>query len=469
MKFFRLDLLTLLISLFILNSCKNQDTVGLGVDSSSQINGTLVDTTTLIVNTVKDDSVITSGATKNPLAFFTDPVLGVTESNLAASLSLPGATAYALPSGTISIDSTRLVLNYIDGFYGDSVASTYKLNVYQLAETFNESISYYNTKIWNSSSNLLGSVTFKARPHDSVKISNIITGKPDTLIKVPPQLRIPINNNFIISNLFNASNATLSSNKVFQNAVKGLYLTLDKNQTTGAGGTLMFSTGDTLAVYCRIVNNGVIDTTMIKLPITKLAASITHTYTTTINAELANTTTSSNSFYLQGLAGLRTRIKFPSLLTNIRNNLLKKDSDIVLNRAELVIVPIIKKPGSNIQDPYRPIPKISMYKLDIAHQRTTIEDASPGDPRSGGVGVFGGFYNPARNEYHFIITAYMQDLLLKRTVDYGTYLAPIDTLNKTAVDITVTSQIAARTVAVGTDKNSSYKIKLNIIYTKIAK
>ena len=467
MKFFRLDLLTLLISLFILNSCKNQDSVGLGVNSSTQINGTLVDTSTIIVNTVKEDSVITSSATKNPLAYFIDPVFGTTESNLAASLSLPGAAAYTLPSGTISIDSTRLVLHYIDGFYGDSIASTYKLNVYQLKATtpFDESVTYYNTKTWDPNlSILLGSVTFKARTHDSVKITNILAGKPDTLIKVAPQLRVPISNSFIISNLFNASSATLASNKLFQNTIKGLYLTLDKNQTTGQGGTLMFGAGDTLSVYCKIVNNGVIDTTLINLPITKLAASITHTYTTTINAELGNTTTSGNVFYLEGLAGLRTKISFPNLMANIRGNLAKRDSDIILNRAELVITP---NPGSYVS--YRPLPKISMYKLDIAHQRITLQDASPNDPRGMGVGTFGGFYNSAKKEYHFIITAYLQDLLLKKTVDYGTYLAPIDTTNSSAVDIVATAQIAARTAAVGTDKNSPYRIKLNIIYTKIAK
>ncbi|HEY2583220.1 MAG TPA: hypothetical protein VGI43_15515, partial [Mucilaginibacter sp.] len=65
MKFFRLDLLTLLISLFILNSCKNQDSIGLGINPSGQPNGILVDTSTIITNTVKEDSVITSGLAKN--------------------------------------------------------------------------------------------------------------------------------------------------------------------------------------------------------------------------------------------------------------------------------------------------------------------------------------------------------------------------------------------------------------------
>ncbi len=90
------------------------------------------------------------------------------------------------------------------------------------------------------------------------------------------------------------------------------------------------------------------------------------------------------------------------------------------------------------------------------------------DPRSGGVAVFGGFYIPTQNEYHFLLTAYLQDLLLAKTVDYGTYIGAIDNTNTTGVDIAATVQVASRTVAVGTDKTSPYRIKLNIIYTKIS-
>ncbi len=152
MKFFRLDLLTLLISLFILNGCKNQDTVGLGITSSGQAKGTLVDTATIATNTVLEDSIVTVVLGKNPLAYFNDPVFGTTEANIASSLDLPGSTAYVLPTGTITIDSVRLVLRFADGFYGDSVASNYKLNVYQLNEQFNKSTTYYNTKQWNYNS-----------------------------------------------------------------------------------------------------------------------------------------------------------------------------------------------------------------------------------------------------------------------------------------------------------------------------
>ena len=94
MKFFRLDLLTLLISLFILNSCKNQDSVGLGINSTNQLNSNLVDTSTIVINTDTIGSLVTSGVTKNPLAYFVDPVFGTTVSNLATDLNLPGQTGF---------------------------------------------------------------------------------------------------------------------------------------------------------------------------------------------------------------------------------------------------------------------------------------------------------------------------------------------------------------------------------------
>jgi len=466
MKFFRLDLLTLLISLFIFNSCKNQDNVGLGINSTNQIGAVLVDTSTIITNTMKEDPVITSGAlAKNPLAYFNDPVFGLTTSDIATDLGLPGG-AFSLPNGTITIDSVRLVLRYADGFYGDSLTSKYKINVYQLNEKFKTDTTYYNNKKWNVNPNLLGTLTFNARTHTYIKIFNIITGAPDTLIKAVPQIRIPINPQFINTNLFGASTSTLSSNSIFLNAVKGLYLTLDKTGTTGPGGIFMIKPADSLVVYYKTVNGTTIDTTSVSLPLASFAATINHTYPTAIQTEINDSTSSRGVIYLQGLGGLRAKLSFPNLLKNLRNNLLKKDSDLVLNRAELVITP---KSGSGI--PYVPLPKITMYQLDIAHQRTYIQDGSPTDTRALGETIFGGYYGRALQSYHFIITAYCQDLLLKKTVDYGTYIAPIDTTNTsgtlTTADITATPQVGARSFLIGADPTSAYRIKLNVIYTKI--
>jgi hypothetical protein len=471
MKFFRLDLLTLLISLFILNSCKNESTFGLPATPSTALSGNLIDTSTIVVNTVTDagflapgitptDSVATSGLAKTPMGLFRDPAFGTTQSDIATGLLLPGSSAYTLPSGTIVIDSAVLALKYADGFYGDSLTSKFKVNVYQLGSR-PLGKTYYNTTDWSTNLGpLVGTRTFYARTHSNVKIYNIIKGYPDTLHSVGPQLRIPISNNFINQILFNASRSQLGSNTVFQNNVKGLYITLDQAGTQGAGGTFMFNMSantDSLNVYYHTIDGTTIDTSSVSLPLGNYAAHIIRTPTAAVTAALANKN-SNDVIYLQGLAGLKARIRFPYL----KNLLGAIGGKVVLNRAELVITPVA---GSTI--PFKAQPKLTMYRYDIAHTPIQLQDAGLNDPRSGGIAVFGGYYNAAKNDYHFVITGYIQDLMYGNTVDFGTYLATVDTTNTKTVDIIPTPQTAGRVIAVGTDKNSPYRIKLNIIYTKI--
>ena len=470
MKFFRLDLLTLLISLFLLNSCKNSDSVGLVVDPSQQLTGTLVDSSTLFTNTVLEDSVQTSAIAKTPLAYFKDPTIGTSEANIAAALSLPASSGYALPTGTVTIDSAILSLRYNDGFYGDSLTSKYKVNVYQLAEKPLSTTIYYNTKTWSVTSNLLGSRTFNSRTHTKFKVTDIVLGKPDTLKTIPAQLRIKLDPNFIASNLFSASASTLSSNTAFQNQVKGFYITLDKTQS-GIGGRFYINMDSSrVDVYYKSVRPTAIDTAIVSLPFGQRAAEIKHTFSTEVTTAL-NTPGAQEVAYIDGLGGLRTKISFPY----IKNLLASAGTDIVINRAELVITPL---PGTNIS--YKASPRLTMYRLDIAKQRTLLPDAAggstsgAGDPRFISAATFGGGYIPNLNSYHFVITGYISDLIRGKTVDYGTFIAPVDTTNLTSIGGLQTAETAARVVNTGgvTNKSSArfpYRMKLNIIYTKATK
>lgn len=478
MKFFRLDLLTLLISLFILGSCKNPDGIGLGVDPSQNLQATLVDTSTINTTTVYDDSLLTNNISKAPLAYFKDPVFGTTEANIAASLNLPGSSAFTLPSGTIVVDSTRLVLAYADGFYGDSLTTKYKVNVYQLTEPIVSTHYYYNTKKWSHDSTLLlGTRSFFVRQKDSIKITDIVTGGKDTLKKVAPQIRIPINNSFIFKNFFAATTSQLNNNSVFLNAIKGLYITLDKTGTTGGpGGNIYFNLSSgtsSLQVYYRVTNGGVIDTLVATLPLgNPHAVEITHDYKNTAIPDLYNqveynkahssATLSSNTIYLQGLSGLRAKVSFPYL-----KKLLPATNDIAINRAELVVTPVA---GTGI--PYVPTPRLTLYKFDIAHQKTTVPDATAGDVHYLSVGSFGGFYDTYHKSYSFVITGYIEDLMRGKITDYGTYIAPCDTTGlhtgSAVIDINNSASIGGRAV-IGGNKTSPYKMKLNIIYSKVSK
>lgn len=458
MKFSKLGLLTLLISLFILSSCKNQDGIGLGVDAGNQLNGTLLADTNINVTNVLEDSVGTNGLGRTPLAYFKDPEFGVTEANIAAQLTLPNGSAYTQPAGGVTIDSVVLVLPYADGFYGDSLTSKFKIDVHQLAEKY-EPIGYYNNKQWSVNQALLGTKTFIARPHDTLQIKSIVAGAADTMIKVRPQIRIPISASFIDQVLLNdAPPINRSSTFAFQTAVKGIYLTLDKAGTTGPGGNLMLLMDSTrIDIYTRS-GTTTIDTSIVSLPVSSGShmAAIKHAYSTKVQAAL-NKTSTDGLIYLQGLAGLRAKVEFP----DIKNTFAAIGNNVIINRAELVIK---AAPGTTI--PYRPLDRLTMYQLDLAKQRIRIQDASTSDPRGvNGPSFFSGFYNKNTGEYHFLVTAYIQDLIRGKTVDYGTYIAPVNPTVATLIDINPTAIYAERTITPG--KNSPSRIKLNIIYTKI--
>jgi len=460
MKFSKLGLLTLLISLFILNSCKNQDAIGLGVNDSTQLSGTLLVDTNITVNTMLDDTVATTGLTRSPLSYFKDPEFGTTETSFSTLLTLPGGTAYTLPAGTITIDSALLILPYApSGFYGDSLTSKFKIDVHQLNERFVNSRTYFSNKVWDYKTEVLGTKTFIARSHDTLKIYNPVKGKADTLVKVSPQVRIPISASFIDQYFFGAPSSYLTNVTTFQNAIRGLYINLDKAQTTGPGGNIMFTLDSAkVSIYYRAATSTTIDTGLVTLPVpvSQHSTQIKHTYSTKVQAALSNTSTD-GLMYLQGLSGLRTKISFP----DIKKTFASLGSDIVINRAELVITPA---PGTTI--PYGPAPRLTMYQFDIAKQRIRIQDANTADPRGvNGPLYFNGFYNKAKNQYQFLVTAYIQDLYRGKTVDYGTFIAPVDPLTSTVVNILPTASYAERTIAIG--KNSQSRIKLNIIYTKI--
>ncbi|MEO6149381.1 MAG: DUF4270 family protein, partial [Mucilaginibacter sp.] len=444
------DLLTLLISLFILNGCKNPDGVGLDVDD--KLSGTLISDTTVTLNTVREDSSLAGNLVRIPLAYFNDPEIGTTASSIATTINLPSLAKYTIPTGTITIDSAILSLKYnSNGFYGDSVSSVYKVNVHQLTEKPGAGAIYYSSKTWAYNAGVvLGTKTFVARPHDTLKISSIIKGKPDTNIRVLPQLRIPIQTDFIRNILFTEGNQ-IKSNDNFQTAVKGFYVKLDEAGTTPTGGILTFGLPDTLSVYIRVDNGTTIDTSVVSLSITRGIAEIKHTYSTDVLTALSNPASNPKA-YLKGLGGLRVKVGFPGLQA-----LIDMKQDIIINRAELVVTPY---PGSTT--PYAPLPYLTMYKFDLAKQRTFIEDMV--DPTYSA--LFGGRYTvPIKNEYRFLLTSYIQNLVSGKTQDYGTYIGVANESGTTGTDIAPTAYPIARTILAG--KNSPFRVKLNVIYTRI--
>ena len=459
MKLFKLDLLTLLISLFILSSCQDTESIGLEVDPATEIKGSLIDTITINASTVVEDSIITNSLEQYPLGYLNDQIMGKTSASIGMSLTLdpPGLSFGTNPV----LDSAVLVLYYGREFHGDST-SKFQIEVRQLANALNESSIHYNTKTIGSNSQILGSKLSNFNFKDSVKVTELVKGKPDVQRSKAPHLRIQLDKNFISNNLLIANTTTLSSNLELNKALKGLYLSVNNAQTTGKGGIAFFNLTDSsrLEVYYKSENGTAIDTTLQKFPIknnlSPVVANFKHDYTgTAIQTQLNNPNTKFDNTFVQGLAGLRTKLNFPHL------DKLKSLGNITINKAELVVTVV----GGT--DQFKPAQRLLLYQTDIAKQRQLIQDFGINPVISLTDLDFGGFYDRTNKRYKFVITTYIQDMLRGRTKQYDTYIAPV-TINYNRQSGPVPSGATATSAVIGSGKAGvSYKMKLNIIYSKV--
>jgi hypothetical protein len=373
--------------------------------------------------------------------------------------------------GTSStLDSAVLVLNLGKQFYGDTTTSKYSIDVYQLT---NKITTFKSSDVQAHNATLLGNFNSKIYPNTPIKVYDIVAAKADTLKTMTAQIRIPLNKAFIQTNILGLASTVTASATKFIDAFKGLYAEVNKTSSTGTGGVAFIdfaaSNSYVQLVYKKVNSSSGIDTLSTIFPIgaanstaSIVTANIKHDYTgTDIKTQLDNPSTQYTVNYIQGLAGLKTKISFPSL-ANFSNTYGK----VVVNRAELVI------PLSNATYayPFSAAQRLSLYRWDIAQQPTQIPDHSSTDPRaqSGAAGtitdaVFGGYYDSVQNRYVFIVTSYVQDLIDKKLVDYGTFIAPT---SLTEFQITPTGAMAGRSV-IGANSNTTNKMKLNIFYTKI--
>jgi hypothetical protein len=382
---------------------------------------------------------------------------------VGASINLPSDS---LKFGTNAVlDSAVLVLKYSDSFYGDSLTSDYRFSVHQLTTKLNPLTSYYNDMPLAYDNTEIGfKVMNKIKLKDSIAVKQIRVGKQDTTIKQAPQIRIPLNTSFIESEFFNAAAANFFKPAAFLTHIKGLHIKVDPINGGKAGGISFFdltSGASKLELYYRNVN-AKIDTNYITFSINNsmstVAATFSHDYTgTEVATQLANPTVEYNKVFTQALAGLRTKVTFPSL------DQLKQLGNIYINKAELIL-----SVAGGTDAPFAPAPRMILYQTDIASQRKLVPDLDPYDARFLSVGGFGGLYNSTSKTYTFNLTAYIQDLLIGKAKQYALYIAPTETEMSNLANVIKPSAGVASKVVLGSGKSSAnFKMKLRVKYSLI--
>jgi hypothetical protein len=331
-----------LLGLFLsLASCKKNKNVGLAVQPEDELlEGDGVIYTDIRMKTIQEDSVQTSGLSKNILGEMNDPVLGSSKSAIYSQFSLT-ANNVSFEDDSVWVDSVVLVLKY-DDYYGYEDNQTF--GVYEITESGFSSDSTYRTfdNLTVDPTNLI-EPGFENQEIDPT--GNVIVGN-DTL---SPQLRIRLKNSLGESVLYADESTQLSNDDQFLEFFKGAYITPENNSFSGESGAMLYFDledanqtsgiyiyyseqvdGDTLSKIFQLRNDG-----------DAHFHSVTHDYASApIGPLLDDETAGNTAAYIQSLAGLKIEMSFPEL------DQLKDSSNIAVNRAELIL-PASYFQGSN--------------------------------------------------------------------------------------------------------------------------
>jgi len=381
-------------------ACEEPEGIGLDVlPAGEEMPIAWVDTFTVYVRTVTDDSVSTSNLSGTYLiGDFQDPDFGRVQAQLYTQFHLPSSN---IDFGTgATIDSIILNLAYT-GSYGstDKLRGMQRFGVYRLAEDIYDSATYYSNVTHEFDPTPIGVKEF--RPD---LFSNVYTGT-DTL---PPSFRVRLDDAFGTS-ILNSSN--LASNEDFLTEFKGLVIRSDMPSFSDGFGAILYFNMISAASRLEVYYHNFEDTLTLGLVINEDCATHTsfdHDFPQAIvDAVQDSFNYQPDQVYIQSMAGLKMKVLIPHL---------RKLNDlgiVAINKAELVI-PLDEDFESEFGFPSR----LQLTNVDSGgFPLYTIDQIYEG------VDYFGGAYDSDNKQYVFNIARHLQNLLLKPDeTDYGMYV-----------------------------------------------
>ena len=422
----------LFFGLTLLFSCKDSDLIGLQVQPpNDKFNLFYNDTSKVIAHTIKEDSIRSDKTVLNLLGNYNDPLFGRTSASIYTQIRLSSNNVDFGPSPVA--DSIVLSLAY-KGYYGK--LRKVNVRVSEVLDDFYKDTAYYSNKTLNVSNQPLANISIVPTPNDSVTVAGQ---------KLAPQLRIRLDQSLAQKFINESAAVTVSDNDHFLQFFKGLFITTSFVNTEGS--VLYFDLISTISQVTLYYKNNNNDSLKYNFVIDANCArfnSFNHYNYLNANSLLkqqinGDTLLGDSLLYLQAMSGLKVKLLFPNFQKFFEG---KK---IALNKAELII-PVEYDPS---QSNYAVPDKLTLVRLNESGQIAYLIDQFEGDSH------FRGEYDATNNQYSFIITRHIQNIILKNIKDYGLYL------------MISGSGINAGRVLLRGPKRSDRKMKLNITYTKL--
>ena len=393
---------------------------------------------------VNDEKQRTDEPRYNLLGTFNDPVFGKTTADFANQYRLTGYPGFTKSD---QIDSLVLYTAYKQ-IYGDTITPQV-FKVYELATDLPYDGKFYqdaDLKGMSYSEVLAEKIYIPKFRKDS--LTNLY-GSTKLIPKdtVSQEISFKLSQT-LINKLLAADSATNSTNDLFLQYFKGLYIEASNLNNVG---TLMKTVGSGLMMYYHKANDTIPHSYVYTNNSTSSSVSrFTHDYSTTaFFPHLNNETVQDSLIYLQTSGGLRAKILIPNLgiwsklIPEMANN--RDTTRLAINKAELIFT------LDTIQsEPLKYIPAEQLVFSAIDSEGKTY---LPSDyyflPA-----YYGGAYNILDHTYRFNITQHIQDVITKKKVNYGFYL-----------ETSFKNSIARRVVLKGATSKTG--IKLEITYSKI--
>jgi hypothetical protein len=407
-KVYFLAIITLVMIALI--SCEEQSSIGVEVLPAGDL--ITVRSTVQDINsfTHSEDSIRTDEASKSLLGSFADSLFGNTTIDFASQFRL-----YEFPDfgANAKADSVKLYL-YYRIIYGDTLTNQ-KFSVYELESSLDIDSKYTQDIDLKSmaSNDLIGELEYKPR----IKQDSTTKDTFYQLINIPIDISLG-------EKLINADSMQMINNDVFLEFFKGLYIETE-NQNSQGGAILSLEAvqqgsfnGSALVLFYHN------DSVKSKLDATKDSAllmpyiisgysarvnHIEHDYTETpFFANLNSETIQDSLIYVQATGGLKSRI----LIDNLSS--WADSTNTAINKAELIFQ--IDTIASQVHK-FPPPEQMLFTVVDSVGKEFLPKDYvfSPS--------FYGGELR-SDYTYHFNITQQLQEIIDRKTGNYGFYLTP---------------------------------------------
>jgi len=431
-----------------LSACDDDTVIGQDLLDDEEIGTSSKDDFVLSAKTIEAEDLYTYINNRDTRIYFSgelkDPVFGDYSSDIYLALGLNAPPNF----GDSKLDSIVMILQYDStSLYGDTLA-TQNLEVFRITEDFYSRDSIESQESFDFDMIPLGSKSFVPNLRDSLEVQDRATPEENDFIRVPPQLRVRLDDEFgkmLLADSMSAKNDTL-----LLEYLKGFYirsrtdgtgiLPLSMDASSFGGVNLYYTQGDTaslLYVYpFRTSVFGEFKKDIIGAPIEEF---------------IEDETKGDSLLFVQSHKGFDIEFTLPDLS--------ELDSAII-NRATLTMT-VADIPGDWDKQLSPDISQLLVSSIEEDGSRQLITDIAKSD-LSDGIDALGG--NPIETagsngevliQYKFNITDFIREVIDDDKVGAKFIISPL------------LRQLSVRNTVFYGPGHSTYPSKLRITYTNL--